>query len=157
MSAGRFCLHTRDDVVRLARAWVGTPYHHQASVRGLGTDCLGLVRGVWRELCGREAEIVGTYSRDWAEATGRESLLDEARRQLIEIDARAAGPGDILVFRLRKGSVAKHAAIMTTETAMVHAMEGGSAAEVAIGPWWRRRIAGAFSFPEVGSSPCGRV
>ncbi len=30
---------------------------------------------------------------------------------------------------------------------MVHAMEGVKAAEVAVSPWWRRRIAGAFAFP----------
>ena len=38
----------RGRIVRLARSWIGTPYHHQASVRGVGTDCIGLVRGVWR-------------------------------------------------------------------------------------------------------------
>jgi hypothetical protein len=30
---------------------------------------------------------------------------------------------------------------------MIHAMEGGPAAEVPLSPWWRRRIAGAFAFP----------
>ena len=32
--------HSADDVVRMARAWIGTPYHHQASTRGVGADCL---------------------------------------------------------------------------------------------------------------------
>ena len=27
--------------------WLGTPYHHQASVRGAGCDCLGLIRGIY--------------------------------------------------------------------------------------------------------------
>ena len=45
---------TRDEIVAHARAWIGTPYHHQASRIGVGTDCLGLVRGVCRELYGRE-------------------------------------------------------------------------------------------------------
>ena len=40
-------------VVELARSWIGTPYVHQASVRGVGCDCLGLLRGVWRELRAR--------------------------------------------------------------------------------------------------------
>ena len=46
----------RDEIVEAARAWLGTPYHHQASLRGVGCDCLGLVRGVWRELYGPEPE-----------------------------------------------------------------------------------------------------
>jgi NlpC/P60 family putative phage cell wall peptidase len=141
---------SRDDVVRCARAWIGTPYHHQASVRGAGADCLGLVRGVWRELFGREAEVAPAYTRDWGEATGEETMLDGARRQLVEIDPKAIRPGDVIVFRLRPGAVAKHAAIVTGETSMVHAMEGARASEVSLSPWWRRRIAGAFSFPGVG-------
>src|SRR5262249_34925030 len=64
--------YTRDDIVAEARRWIGTPYPHQASVRGIGTDCLGLVRGVWRALHGPEAEVVPAYARDWAEATGIE-------------------------------------------------------------------------------------
>lgn len=43
-------------VVEIARRWIGTPYHHQASLKGVGCDCLGLVRGVYRELCGAEPE-----------------------------------------------------------------------------------------------------
>ena len=71
---------TRARVVALARGWIWTPYHHQASCRGVGADCLGLVRGVWRELYGFDAEPTPAYSRDWAEADGTESLLAGARR-----------------------------------------------------------------------------
>jgi NlpC/P60 family putative phage cell wall peptidase len=145
--------HTRADVVRLARGWIGTPYHHQASTLGAGADCLGLVRGVWRHLYGGEAEAPPAYSRDWAEAGGRETLLVAARRHLVEIAPDVAGPGDVVVFRMRPATVAKHAAILTGEDTMIHAMEGGPAAEVALSPWWRRRLAGAFRFP--GLAPGG--
>jgi NlpC/P60 family putative phage cell wall peptidase len=140
---------TADEVVRIARGWIGTPYHHQASARGVGTDCLGLVRGVWHELYGREAEAPPPYSRDWAEAGGRETMLEAACRHLVPIAPASAGAGDVLVFRLRAGTVAKHAGILTGSTAMIHATEGAPAAEVALTPWWRRRIAGAFRFPSV--------
>ena len=73
------------DIVLLARAWLGTPYHHQASCRGAGTDCIGLIRGIYRELYGREAQALPAYTRDWAEAAGQETLLDAARRHLVEI------------------------------------------------------------------------
>ena len=42
----------RDAIVAAARGWIGTPYVHQASVKGLGCDCLGLLRGLWREMAG---------------------------------------------------------------------------------------------------------
>ena len=66
--------HTRPRIVALARDWLGTPYHHQASLRGVGTDCVGLVRGIWRELYGTEAEAAPAYTRDWAEGSGRETM-----------------------------------------------------------------------------------
>lgn len=42
---------TRAQVVAQARSWVGTPWHHQGRIWGLGVDCVGLVIGVARELC----------------------------------------------------------------------------------------------------------
>ncbi len=140
---------TRMAVVRIARSWVGTPYHHQASLIGCGTDCLGLVRGIWRELYGTEPATLPPYTRDWAEASGRETLLDAARRHLVEVENEKAQPGDVLVFRLRESLPAKHVAILATGTTMIHAMEGVSVAEVAFAPWWKRHLAGVFSFPEI--------
>jgi NlpC/P60 family putative phage cell wall peptidase len=139
--------HDAEDVVRLARTWIGTPYHHQASVRGSGCDCLGLVRGVWRELYGVEAEVPPAYSRDWAEALGRETMLDAASRHLCEIAPSMAAAGDVLIFRLRANTAAKHAAILSSSSTMIHAMEGAAASETTLSPWWHRRIAGVFSFP----------
>ena len=51
-------------VIAIARSWLGTPYHDQASLRGVGCDCLGLARGVWREAVGPEVSVlagVGSY------------------------------------------------------------------------------------------------
>jgi NlpC/P60 family putative phage cell wall peptidase len=149
-------MHTRSDIVTLARAWIGTPYHHQASTFGVGCDCIGLVRGIWRELYDREAEALPAYTRDWAEATGEESLLAAARRHLIEIPPFETRPGDVLVFRWRRRALAKHCAILSKPTAMIHAIEGAPVCEVAYSPWWRRHLAGAFAFPLVpGSDPAG--
>ena len=49
MTADRSSDSTRPHIVAAARRWLGTPYHHQATRQGVGADCLGLVRGVWRE------------------------------------------------------------------------------------------------------------
>lgn len=136
-------------IVETARGWIGTPYHHQASVRHVGTDCLGLVRGVWKELYGIDAEKPPAYSRDWAEASGCEAMLEAASRHLVPKPVASIGVGDVIVFRLRAGTVAKHAAIVTGQATMVHAIEGAPVAEVALTNWWRRRIAGAFQFPDI--------
>ena len=139
---------TPADIVAAARSWLGTPYHHQAAVKGVGCDCLGLVRGVYEELYGRSAETPPPYSRDWAEASATETMIEAARRHLTPIGLDEAGQGDIVIFRLRPGAMAKHAAILTGEGRMIHAMEGAPACEVHISCWWRRRMATAFRFPE---------
>lgn len=140
--------HTADDVVRIARSWIGTPYHHQASRRGIGADCLGLVRGVWRELYRDEPERMVPYTRDWS-AAGEETLLKAARRHFVEIPMREASPGDVVVFRYRERLPAKHCGILCPLGRFVHATEGAPACEVAFTGWWRRRVAGAFRFPGV--------
>ena len=85
-------MSTRSAVISTARRWLGTPYHHQASICGVGTDCLGLIRGIYRELYDREPEATPAYSRDWAEASSTEPLIDAARRHLCEIAPDTAEP-----------------------------------------------------------------
>jgi NlpC/P60 family putative phage cell wall peptidase len=147
----------RADIVALARGWLGTPYHHQASLKGVGCDCLGLIRGVYVEACGQPAETPPPYSRDWAEASARETMIEAAGRYFTPIDPDAAEPGDVLIFRLRPGAMAKHCAIISSAPGirpadapfrMIHAIEGAPVCEVHITPWWWRRIAAAFRFPD---------
>ncbi|MBC7584073.1 MAG: C40 family peptidase [Tardiphaga sp.] len=141
---------TRAAIVAEARDWIGTRYRHQASLKGTGCDCLGLVRGVWRGCVGCEPEAPPPYAPDWAEASGEEALAEAALRHLVPVALDTFGAGDILLFRWRAGLVAKHAAIATGEATMVHAHDGASVCEVALAPWWRRRLAFAFAFPGVG-------
>lgn len=138
---------TRAQIVAEARRWIGTPYQHQASLIGVGADCLGLVRGVWRACIGPEPEATGPYSPDWAEATGQERLLEAGLKYFTPVALNAEKPGDVLLFRWRENLPAKHLAILTAPGFMVHAHDGASVAEVSLGPWWQRRLAFAFAFP----------
>ncbi len=137
-----------EDVVRAARGWLGTPYHHQASLKGVGADCLGLVRGVWREVCGAEPEPIKAYPRDWS-AAGEETLLIAARRHFHEVPVGEMKPGDLLIFRYRPGAAARHCGLHVGEGRFIHAIEGSMACEVSLTSWWRRRVVGAFRFPGV--------
>lgn len=139
-----------DRVIGLARDWVGTPYHHQASTKHVGCDCLGLLRGVYREHMNidHDPEKIPPYSPDWAESGhGREDMLDAARRYLTEVQGEPQ-PGDLVVFRFRPNSVAKHCAIVSYNGKMIHAHQGNAVIEVAMVPWWQRKIAGVFRFQE---------
>jgi NlpC/P60 family putative phage cell wall peptidase len=136
----------RNRVIDAARGWIGTPYRHQASLKGVGCDCLGLLRGVWRELYSAEPETLPAYAADWAEAGGEERLAEAARRNLIELEVSGAEPGDVLLFRWRSHLPAKHAAIRSDQDRMIHAHDRAAVCEVRYAPFWRRRAAFAFRF-----------
>jgi NlpC/P60 family putative phage cell wall peptidase len=103
------------------------------------------VRGVWRALHGVEPEAPPPYRPDWAEIGGGERLLEAFGRWLIPTDVPE--PGDVLVFRMAPGAVAKHCAIQSGPDRMIHAYWGRACVESALGRWWRERLAAAFRFP----------
>jgi len=138
-------------IVRAARGWLGTPYHDQASVKGVGCDCLGLIRGVWREVVGPEPMPVPPYSRDWGEAGPAEVLAEAARAAMVEVAVTEARTGDVVLFRMRRGAIAKHAGILTNGRqnihSFIHAYERIGVIEQELTEPWRRRIAFVFRFP----------
>ncbi|MEM9349735.1 MAG: NlpC/P60 family protein [Pseudomonadota bacterium] len=136
-------------IVTAARGWIGTPYRHQASLRGVGADCLGLIRGVWREVLGGEPEIVPPYTADWSEAEREERLWEAARLYLREVH-RLPVPGDIVLFRMRDGMVAKHLGIVADigeGARFIHAYQRHGVIESPFSAPWQRRAVSYFEFP----------
>lgn len=141
----------RLDVVAEARRWVGTPYLHQASLIGVGTDCLGLLRGVWRSVVGHEPQTVPAYTMDWSESSGDEEMLAASCKWLIQKPLDDSAAGDVIVFRMRPRFVAKHVGIATApgvHSTFIHAYTGHGVVENALTAPWARRIAGRFAFPK---------
>lgn len=140
-----------DRVVMAARGWIGTPYVHQASRKGAGCDCLGLLRGVWREVLGDEPERPPAYSMDWSEPQGDEALWRAARRHLRLIRAGSEGPGEVLLFRMRDGAVAKHLGLSASvgeAPSFIHSYTGHGVVESPLSAPWQRRVVARFAFPE---------
>jgi NlpC/P60 family putative phage cell wall peptidase len=162
------------EVLAIAGAWIGTPYRHQGAVKGVGCDCLGLIRGIWRELYGAEPEAVPAYAPDWAERAGEERLMAAAGRHFMAVASSAESlPGDLVLFRFRPHLAAKHAGILARlpleagcrgcrdpgdcgchdrrdpqPDAFIHAYEQSAVTLSALVPGWRRKIAGIYRFPE---------
>ncbi|AMM85012.1 NlpC/P60 family protein [Martelella sp. AD-3] len=139
---------TGDRAVAEAEKWIGTPYRHQAAEIGVGCDCLGLIRGVWRALYGAAPGIDVPYAPDWAERSGTERLLEAAMRHCgPALGPDEMLPGDILLFRWRRQYAAKHAGILSGPDHFIHAYEQAGVIRSPLVPSWRRRIAGVFRFP----------
>lgn len=137
-------------VVNEARRWIGTPYVHQGAQLGAGCDCLGLICGVWRGVIGPEPEKPPAYSQDWSEVSGTEALWAAALRHLNVKALGDAASGDVLLFRMCDGAVAKHLGIQAEIGAgptFIHAYAGHAVVESALSAPWKRRIVARFSFP----------
>jgi NlpC/P60 family putative phage cell wall peptidase len=134
------------DIISAARGWIGTPYRHQASLRGVGCDCLGLLRGVWRDCFGAEPEIPPPYAPDWSVA-GAESLRDGLARHLAALPLAALAPGDVALFRMGGGGPAQHCGIVAERggaLTLIHARQNAKVREEPFSPFWDARLAFLF-------------
>lgn len=117
-----------------AETWLGTPFRWQASVRGRGCDCKGLIAGVARQ-CGRpEAVSVEALAGDYGFRVDPLRL----RRGLARLFDRAQGepePGDVLLLKVH--GTAQHLAIHAPQPGRpmraIQALHTGPMQVVAIG------------------------
>ena len=129
-----------------AERWIGTPYCHQASVRGAGADCMGLIIGVWRGVGCAVPDLSITYTRQWAEHAEGEPLLAGLEAHLIPVERPR--PGDLILLRWRPHMPASHLAFLARHNTIIHAYEGGAVSRSPLGPW-RRLVAASFALPGV--------
>lgn len=145
------CENRPDQVILAAKSWIGTPYRHQASLKGAGADCLGLVRGIWREVLGPEPVKVPSYTPDWSEPSNDETLMRAADQWLTRRSGLSWQSGDVLLFRMRRGAVAKHLGIVSSDIGnlrFIHSYTGHGVIESPLSEPWRRRVAAVYHFPE---------
>jgi NlpC/P60 family putative phage cell wall peptidase len=134
----------------LARGWVGTPYRHQASCRNAGADCLGLIRGIWRDLYGQEPVGPVIYSSDWAEVRQDEPLLVGLSGVMVPRLSGGLSCGEVVLFRMHVRAAAKHLGVIVQagpEWRFVHACVGVGVVETSLSSVWQRRIVARFAFP----------
>lgn len=137
----------RAQVITQARRWLDTPYQHQASAFQAGCDCLGLVRGIWRDIYGFEPMVVPPYTADWAEHCGAETLLHAAQHCLTPLPKQDTDIGDIMVFRMSTDAPCKHIAVRSGPRSIIHAYWGRAVVESFLVPYWQKRHAYSFAFP----------
>jgi NlpC/P60 family putative phage cell wall peptidase len=138
-------------IVTAARGWIGTPYVHQASLKNVGCDCLGLLRGVWREVkASADPELLPPYSADWAEAKGEETLYLGLKRHLTEIALADIAAGNVVLFRIIAAGPAKHCGIVAAKDGcltLIHARQNKRVSEEVFTAAWRKTLAFAFEVP----------
>lgn len=137
----------RERFLQAAISYLGTPFHHQGRLPGVGLDCAGVV------VCAaREAEIEVADQRGYAHqpfgGLFEQAVLDHAdpigRAELL--------PGDLLLFAF--GGAPQHIAVVTAVAERLHMVHAHAqvrkVAEQAVDAVWEAQLRGCFRLRGLG-------
>jgi NlpC/P60 family putative phage cell wall peptidase len=131
------------DVVRVARTWLGTPYHHQGRVKGAGVDCAGLLVGVAKELGLSDFDVTGYSGRP-----NGDSLTRVCQEQMTPITLEQLSAGDVLLFKFE--AHAGHLGIFIGDNTLIHSyMPCRRVVEHSLDARWWSLVAGQYRLPGV--------
>lgn len=148
-----------DQIVYEARRWIGTPYHHQAQLRGVGVDCVGLILGV-----GKALDIMGPdvderfksfngYSRVPNPARMRKGM--ETFLAPTDLPADKMPPPGVVGWFQWRDDLPMHLAIIAEfegRATMIHSyLQIGKCVEHTLDQIWLDRVNSFWRFPGHGS------
>ena len=116
----------RDAIVAEARSMIGTPWHHQGRLPGVGLDCIGLVVCVLDRL-GYTAKDKQGYRR----APVPSEFIAAVREQATEKPIDEMQAGDMLL--IAPGKLLQHAAIYSGQDTIIHARTNAAVEEARLG------------------------
>lgn len=129
--------------MRVARTWLGTPYHHQGRVKGVGVDCVGLLIGVAHELKLSDFDLQGYAARP--EGDSLRALCANHMREITQVDLRA---GDVLLFKFDAHPC--HLGLLTAPDVVIHAyLPRRKVIEHRLDDAWWRVLASQYRLPGV--------
>jgi len=129
---------TRKQIVDEARTWIGTPFQHQARVKGRGVDCIGVVQQV------AQALSITKYDRsDYGREPANGELQKALNEHLIKIDTLENG----CILLMKFINEPQHVAIYTDKNTIIHAYANvGKCVEHRLDPKWERRIYSMYKY-----------
>ncbi len=135
----------RADIVAEARRWIGTPFHMQASIRGHGCDCKGLIVGIGRNLGLPEAMVLEAGVANYGSVIDADLLLHTLQRLMLETDV--ARPGDVLLLKIN--NKAQHLAIISEAGRMIHCYQNGPGCVIEVPIGKSRPIHSIWTWPSL--------
>lgn len=140
-------MNTRAHVVATAKEWLGTRWLHQASLKGVGTDCIGLIAGVAAECGVAEADkwAHDPHRQNYGREPDHKMLLAACDAYLDRIAFAAAVPGDVLLFRF--AAEPQHFGILSRRAPdyVIHAYaQARKVVENRLDELWRSRLVAVY-------------
>lgn len=128
----------RQDIENEARSWIGTPFHHQARVKGAGVDCAGVVIETAKAL-----ELAGSFvdSANYA-ANPDGSMTTLLREHMTTVAWEDRRQGDVV--HIAWSRIPQHIGILTDKDTLIHAWGQRGCIETRIGG--PMRVRGVYRF-----------
>lgn len=146
-------LPMRSDIIAEAREWMNTPYQHQAMVKGVGVDCVGLVVGVGintgaMQITDKQVKEYSGYSR----LPNPNRMKQAMERHLIKVSGEVPLIADIAWLQWRAG-LPMHLALLSEHNGrptLIHSLgDVGKVVEHSLNDLWESRIVSFWRYPEV--------
>jgi len=110
----------RQQIIAEAKTWLGTPWHHEAKIKGAGVDCGQFLIEIYAACGVIERPTVDSYPRDWALHRNEERYLAVVESYCQRVTAPE--PGDIVVYK--HGRSFSHGGIIISWPLIIHAQVG---------------------------------
>jgi hypothetical protein len=141
---------TRENVVAYARATlIGTPFHDQAAIPGVGCDCLGIARCIGRHFGRPEADAFDNDVRfkGYSRYPNKRQLLEGCESYFDPVNIADGLPGDMVLASVEIEP--QHFALLSSldPPRVIHAyLQVGRVVENIINDDWRAHVLRMFSF-----------
>jgi len=139
---------SRQQVIEQARTWLGTPYHHQGRIKGIGVDCIGFIIGALMEvgISNLDRQEFQEYGRCPPRGKGMLKYFDELT---ISVGYNYK-PADLLVFWINDTTKRPQHIAMATDYGIIHTHSSvGKVVENVLDEAWLAKFICAYQVPGV--------
>ena len=148
---------TVDEILRVARSWIGTKFVHQGRRKDIGVDCIGLVIEVCREVGLVDAAGLppGWNHTGYGRFPDSYGPTQALLRYLTRVEPRSAmRPGDVALFRTVRGEPAHMGWLgdAGAPCSLIHAYAAKTIPQARVqehrlGPHWLARLHSVYRVP----------
>jgi len=110
----------REAAIAEAHTWLGTPYHHQGRIKGVGVDCATILCEVYEKIGAIPFVDPTPYPPDWHLHRDGERYMGWLHQYAKETDKPQ--PGDIALWKF--GRCFSHAGIIISDQQIIHSYLG---------------------------------
>lgn len=130
-----------DDIVRVAKSYVGTPFHHQGRLPHVGLDCGGLLVAIAREL-----KLPVAYDQPNYRMLPDGTFMQRIAENLDSIPREEVLAGDVGCFWFADPRYVHHCGVFT-DVGLVHTYTAaGKVVEHAFDFEWENRLDSCWRF-----------